>query len=241
MYVIDLFKKVDIEEFIKKFIVYDRKKRIVDDISDFQYDKDIRLVFKEILSLKPIYSDDYLFVRMNYEIKEDDFNEKILMASIVEKNDVLQKQDNIYFLRDNCNDLSKYEVFNMLPTFYGVLGFKREKVLGLNFCEHILEKYDLVDVLIAIYRELTIFGLSNEKHEKNMKDEFEKMDESVKQAKEHPETCRDFDEVMLELFGDEWEKYEYIPPTKSEICNYLKKTIISETDELLWILEKCEK
>lgn len=82
------------------------------------------------------------------------------------------------------------------------------EILGAEVADTSIEEYGAEAVAEGIFHEMTFFGLDYEDSEKNRKEELDRLDESVREAQEHPETCHPLEEL--------WDELGFDPPTEEE-------------------------
>jgi hypothetical protein len=235
MIVQDLFRDCDSIVVAEKLLEYfgeDTKLKYMDDLD--RYYKMIDMTILDILDLKPILQEDYIFVSMVYDVEPKSFD-PYLSPSIIKLEDLRRHKDSIIKLSKHFD---VQECKDNYVTSYGLMFCNRKELLGYKFCENILSKYDKDDVIASVLYELTWFGYSNEDYARNLDKETNELLESEKEIEEGKGIP--FEEAMEEIFGEDWkDELEDIPqPTKEDIDENIKRNTIPEYEEFLWIIKK---
>ena len=147
MIIQDLFKDCDSIIIADKLLSYfgeDTKLKYLEDMD--RYYKMIDKTILDILALKPILQNDYMFVSMVYDIEPISF-EPYLSPSLIKLEDLNKHKESIIELYKNF-DVQKYK--DNYITSYSLMFIDRKELLGYKFCENILSKYDKDEVIASI-------------------------------------------------------------------------------------------
>lgn len=206
MIVQDLFKDIDISILADRFSNYsDCIRNIKTKMGDNEYLKLIDDTVKELLDIRPTYSNDYLVVSKVFDYDVDDISkiEEGYDAYLIFEKDLLDNAEYIRMQADNFNlDLHKNKYINA----YSLFLTPREEILGYKFSNYLLNIIDKYDILSTVLFELTWFGFDNETAEQNMKQQENGIDASVKEIIEHPENLVSFEDIIKDIFGDDLDK-----------------------------------
>lgn len=235
MIVQDLFKNCNSKK------VADLMLKLMSERTQDKYSKNMDIYYKtidntisEILSLEPILSNDYVFVSMAYSIDEDPW----LATSILKTEQIIENSNLVNNLFNNFS-LEEYKEKGLKIIPYSLMFVPREELLGHKFAEHSFSVFDKNEIIASVLFELTYFGYSNKDNKNNIEKEVAKLDKSVKEYEEGD--LIDFDDLMEEMYGEDWEEQEefrYTPPTQEQLDKNILDNMIPIYKEYKWILDK---
>lgn len=202
MHVIELFKKVKVEEILDE---YNKLPGVWFDVDiDNRLDEIKRKEIKEKLIEK--YKEEILKIKeKNVELTNDS------MISIVE--------DNKYFeLVMGCTERKKElleaakctEYTKFSNPLYGLMFSDRNKILGMLVSKNCIDRIGEAKTLAVILNEITFFGIDEDISKETQLEHIEELDKISKEIEEGKAECKCFsiDEIRKEL-GLEEEKTNF--------------------------------
>lgn len=240
MIVQDLFKDIDIETLTKHFIEYSNiSKRKNEEIGFENFCKLIKKVTCDLLNLKPIINEDYVYVVKQFDnIENPDIIEESYEPSIISKKTLIK---NCEYIKKQASNYD-LELNKKMPIVSTSLFFiPREELLGYQFCENSLKILNKYDVISAILFELTWFGYDNETSNKNLEKKTQILEQRIDDIKNHPENFIPLDEAMKDIFGDDLDSLmeeDFRMPTDEEIDYLIKINSEPIFKEYWYIIDK---
>lgn len=218
MVVQDLFKNCDVELLLESLLkISCVAEEYIEELGRKKYLKVLEHTIDDFLKLKPVITEDYIYVAQH-----DDIDEIYLSPSIIHKEDLVKYKDLIDEIYTEY-DKEKFQDDINKPISYSLMFIEREKLLGYQFSEYSLKKYDEYDVIASVFHELTFFGYDNDIYAENSKEELQELERRSDEATNHPENLISFEEAMEEIFGEDWDDIEVEMPSEEEIDAMIEK------------------